>query len=54
MHASGVIPQLACVFGHCIGAAAFMATLSDFILMEAEATLSIAGARINQAATGEC
>jgi len=51
--ASGIIPQITCVFGHCIGASALMATLSDFIVMEAESTLSIAGARINQSATGQ-
>ncbi|HEY9842115.1 MAG TPA: carboxyl transferase domain-containing protein, partial [Candidatus Obscuribacterales bacterium] len=28
--ASSVIPQIACTFGHCIGAAALMATLGDF------------------------
>lgn len=51
--ASSVIPQIACTFGHCIGAAALMATLGDFILMEADSTLSIAGARVNYSATGE-
>ncbi|HEY9844289.1 MAG TPA: carboxyl transferase domain-containing protein [Candidatus Obscuribacterales bacterium] len=51
--ASSVIPQIACAFGHCIGAAALMATLGDFIVMEASATMSIAGARVNRSATGE-
>lgn len=51
--ASGVIPQITCTFGHCIGATALMATLSDFVIMEAGSTLSIAGARVNRSATGE-
>ncbi len=51
--ASGVIPQITCTFGHCIGATAIMATLSDFVIMEAASTLSIAGARVNLSATGE-
>lgn len=50
---SGMVPQIACTFGHCIGASALMATLSDFIIMEESSTLSIAGARVNRAATGE-
>ena len=53
VYSSGIVPQIACIFGPCIGASAFMATLSDFVIMEAESTLSIAGARVNQAATGE-
>lgn len=50
---SGVIPQITCCFGHCIGASAIMATLSDFVIMESTSTLSIAGARVNLSATGE-
>lgn len=50
---SGVVPQVACVFGHCIGAAALMATLGDWVIMESQASLSIAGARVNALATGE-
>lgn len=50
---SGVVPQIACVFGHCIGASALMATLGDWVIMEADASLSIAGARVNALATGE-
>lgn len=52
-HASGIIPQIVCTFGHCIGASAIMATLSDFVIMEARSTLSIAGARVNLSATGQ-
>lgn len=51
--ASSVIPQIACTFGHCIGASALMANLGDFILMESQSTMSIAGARVNRSATGE-
>ncbi len=50
---SGVVPQIACVFGPCIGASAFMATFSDWVIMETESSLSIAGARVNAMATGE-
>lgn len=50
---SGVVPQVACVFGPCIGASAFMATLSDWVIMEQSASLSLAGARVNAQATGE-
>lgn len=50
---SGVVPQIACVFGHCIGASALMATLGDWVIMETHASLSIAGARVNAMATGE-
>lgn len=50
---SGVIPQITCVMGHCIGAAAFVATLNDFIIMEGNSTLSVAGSSVNKAATGE-
>lgn len=50
---SGIIPQIICTFGHCIGASAIMATMADFVIMEASSTLSIAGARVNLSATGE-
>ncbi len=50
---SGMVPQIACVFGYCIGASAIMATLCDFIVIEEQGTISLAGARINQSATGE-
>jgi acetyl-CoA carboxylase carboxyltransferase component len=50
---SGIVPQVVCTFGHCIGASAVMATLGDFLLMEADSTLSVAGARVNRSATGE-
>lgn len=50
---SGIVPQIACVFGPCIGASAFMATLSDWVIMEENASLSLAGARVNTQATGE-
>lgn len=51
--ASGVIPQLTCILGHCIGASAYMAMLNDFIIMDEKATLCIAGSSVNKAATGE-
>ncbi|MFN8672593.1 MAG: carboxyl transferase domain-containing protein [Candidatus Sericytochromatia bacterium] len=51
--ASGYIPQIACTFGHCIGATAFLALLNDFIVMEKNSNISIAGANINKQATGE-
>jgi acetyl-CoA carboxylase carboxyltransferase component len=50
---SGVIPQITCALGYCIGASAFVATLNDFIIMNEKATLSISGASVNKAATGE-
>lgn len=53
VHASGVVPQIACLFGHCIGAAAITAVLGDFVIMEAEATMAVSGARVNRMATGE-
>lgn len=50
---SGVIPQITCALGFCIGAAAFVATLNDFIIMNDRATLTVAGSSVNKAATGE-
>ena len=51
--ASGIVPQIACVFGHCIGAAAITAVLGDFVIMESQATMAVSGSRVNRMATGE-
>ncbi|PIQ28357.1 hypothetical protein COW36_04010 [bacterium (Candidatus Blackallbacteria) CG17_big_fil_post_rev_8_21_14_2_50_48_46] len=53
VYLSGVVPQITCVLGHCIGAPAFVATLTDFIIMDQNSTLCVAGAGVNLAATGE-
>jgi len=53
VYLSGVVPQITCVLGHCIGAPAFVATLTDFIVMDQNSTLCVAGAGVNKAATGE-
>lgn len=50
---SGVVPQVSCVLGYCIGAAAFTATLTDFISMYEKGSMGISGAAINKVATGE-
>ncbi|MEK7431707.1 MAG: carboxyl transferase domain-containing protein, partial [Cyanobacteriota bacterium] len=50
---SGFIPQITCTFGHCIGASAFISVLTDFVIMEKDSNLSISGANVNKAATGE-
>ncbi len=53
VYLSGVVPQITCILGHCIGAPAFVATLTDFIIMDQNSTLCVAGAGVNKAATGE-
>lgn len=53
VYLSGVVPQITCVLGHCIGAPAFVGTLTDFIIMDQDSTLCVAGAGVNKAATGE-
>jgi acetyl-CoA carboxylase carboxyltransferase component len=50
---SGFIPQITATFGVCIGASAFMATLSDFVVMEKDSSMCISGASVNKIATGE-
>ncbi|MFN8577611.1 MAG: carboxyl transferase domain-containing protein [Candidatus Sericytochromatia bacterium] len=50
---SGFIPQITATFGVCIGASAFMATLSDFVIMEKDSSMCISGASVNKVATGE-
>lgn len=53
IYCSGVVPQITATFGVCIGASAFMATLSDFVVMEKESSMCISGAAVNKVATGE-
>lgn len=53
VYCSGVVPQLTGIMGHCIGASAFVATLTDLVVMDKASTLCIAGASVNQIATGE-
>jgi methylmalonyl-CoA decarboxylase subunit alpha len=53
VYLSGVVPQITCILGHCIGAPAFVGTLTDFIIMDQDSTLCVAGASVNKAATGE-
>lgn len=50
---SGFVPQITCTLGHCIGASAFVALFSDFIIMEKNSNICISGANVNKAATGE-
>lgn len=52
-YCSGVIPQITCIEDNCIGASAFTANLTDFILMTKDSVMSLAGAGVNKAATGE-
>ncbi len=51
--ASGVVPQLALLFGHQAGAAALSPALADFTFMLSSSTLYLAGPDIVRAATGE-
>lgn len=51
--ASGVVPQLALLFGRSAGANALAPPLADFVFMHAASTLYLAGPDVVRAATGE-
>ncbi len=51
--ASGVVPQIAVVFGPCAGGAVYSPALMDFVLMTSNAYMFITGPKVVETVTGE-